>query len=160
MLDSIAKFISELTEETRHPGRFEDNDYRLSAAAMLIHAASIDGAITDVERDKLYALIKLRFKLDDQAAAELVHKATEAEQDAVDLYSFTSLLNRTMDQAGRLRLVEMMWEIVYADGRVSEFEDNLLWRAADLLHVSSQERIALRRRVARQGAKSGADESA
>ena len=42
----------------------------------------------------------------------------------------------------------MMWEIVYADGRVTEFEDNLIWRVADLLGVSSRERIALRQRVA------------
>ena len=75
-------------------------------------------------------------------------KATEAEQEAVDLYHFTSLLNRSLDEDGRRRVIEMMWEIVYADGRVSEFEDNLIWRAADLLGVSTRERIELRRRVA------------
>jgi len=48
----------------------------------------------------------------------------------------------------------MMWEIVFADGRVNEFEDNLMWRAADLLGVSSRDRIALRRRVAGEKAES------
>ena len=67
---------------------------------------------------------------------------------SVDLYHFTSLINRTLDEAGRLGIVEMMWEVVFADGRVNEFEDNLMWRAADLLGVSSRDRIALRRRVA------------
>ena len=47
-------------------------------------------------------------------------------------------------------MVEMMWEIAYADGRVGEFEDNLLWRAADLLGISAHDRIELRRRVASQ----------
>ena len=51
----------------------------------------------------------------------------------------------------------MMWEIVFADGRVSEFEDNLMWRAADLLGVSSRERIALRRRIA--GERADADDA-
>jgi uncharacterized tellurite resistance protein B-like protein len=160
MFDSIVEFISDLTKETKHPSRFEDNDYQLAATALLIHAASIDGGITAVERDKLHSLIKQRFRLDDDAAAELEGKAAEAEHDAIDLYSFTSLLNRTMDQAGRQRLVEMMWEIVYADGRVSEFEDNLLWRAADLLQVSSDERIALRRCVAAAAANAKSSESA
>ena len=53
-----------------------------------------------------------------------------------------------MDEAGRRRVVEMMWEIVYVDGRVTEFEENVLWRASDLLGVSSRDRIELRRRIA------------
>ena len=55
---------------------------------------------------------------------------------------------RSVDDAGRLRIVEMMWELVYADGQVSEFEDNVVWRAADLLAVSSRDRIDLKHRVA------------
>ena len=66
---------------------------------------------------------------------------------SVDLYHFTHLLNRALDEQGRARIIEMMWEIVYADGRRDELEDNLLWRAADLLGVSPRERIELRRRI-------------
>jgi uncharacterized tellurite resistance protein B-like protein len=73
------------------------------------------------------------------------------EQEAVDLYQFTARLNRTLDEKGRARVIEMMWQVVFADGTVSEFEDNLIWRAADLLHVPPRERIALRNRVANNG---------
>ena len=100
------------------------------------------------ERDKLHAVLKARFSLDDAATEELIDVGTLAENELVDLYHFTSLINRTLDEAGRLGIVEMMWEVVFADGRVNEFEDNLMWRAADLLGVSSRDRIALRRRVA------------
>jgi hypothetical protein len=55
-----------------------------------------------------------------------------------------------VDEGGRLRIVEMMWELVYADGQVNEFEDNVVWRAADLLGVSSRDRIDLKHRVAEQ----------
>ena len=55
---------------------------------------------------------------------------------------------RSVNEEGRLRIVEMMWELVYADGQVSEFEDNVVWRAADLLGVSSRDRIDLKHRVA------------
>jgi len=90
---------------------------------------------------------KQHFALDDQATDELIAKATEAEHESVDLYHFTRLLNRSLDEPGRARVIEMMWEIVFADGQRDELEDNLLWRAADLLGVSPRERIELRRRI-------------
>jgi uncharacterized tellurite resistance protein B-like protein len=160
MLDSLKNFISELTGGEKHPGRFEGNDYRLAAAALLIHASTIDGNMTGTEREKLHALVKSRFALDDAATEELIDVSTLAENEAVDLYRFTSLINRTLDEPGRLGIVEMMWEMIFVDGRVNEFEDNLMWRVADLLGVSSRDRIALRRRVAGETAESsGAQES-
>jgi uncharacterized tellurite resistance protein B-like protein len=130
------------------PSRYGERDYRLAAAALLVHTAAIDGSISDVERDKLHGVIKQRFQLDDRSTDELIAKATLADENAVDLYRFTSKLNRTLDAKARARMVEMMWQVVYADGVVTEFEDNLVWRAADLLSVSREERIALRNRVA------------
>ncbi|MEA2878027.1 MAG: hypothetical protein QOF14_3223 [Hyphomicrobiales bacterium] len=160
MLDSLKNFLSELTGGEKHPDRFEQNDYRLAAAALLIHASTIDGNMTGSEREKLHALLKSRFALDDAATEELIDVSTLAENEAVDLYRFTSLINRTLDEAGRLGIVEMMWEMIFADGRVNEFEDNLMWRVADLLGVSSRDRIALRRRVAGETAdSSGAQEN-
>jgi uncharacterized tellurite resistance protein B-like protein len=104
--------------------------------------------MSDIERNKLQGMLMLRFGLDETAAHDLLDAATEAEQQAVDLYHFTSLLNRTLDDAGRQQIIEMMWQIAHADGHVTEFEDNLIWRAADLLSVPAQARIELRRRVA------------
>jgi uncharacterized tellurite resistance protein B-like protein len=77
-----------------------------------------------------------------------------------DLYHFTSLLNRSLDEEGRRRMVEMMWQIVYVDGRVTEFEENVVWRAADLLGVSSRERIELRQRVAAEATAAGSSDPA
>lgn len=155
MLESLKNLISDLTGGNKHPARFEENDHRLAAAALMIHASAIDGTASAVERDRLRAVLKSRFTLDDDATDELIEAATRAEHEAVDLYHFTSLLNRTLDEDGRRGIVEMMWEIVFADGRVSEFEDNLMWRAADLLGVSSRDRIALRRRIASERADGG-----
>ena len=152
MFESFKKLFGELGDGGKHPSRFDDRDYRLAAAALLVHAAGIDGNISQVERDKVHAVIKQRFNLDDAAAEELVAEATEAEQEAIDLYKFTAQLNRSLDEAGRARIVEMMWQIVFVDGAVTEFEDNLIWRAADLLGISRDERIALRERVAGQQA--------
>jgi uncharacterized tellurite resistance protein B-like protein len=150
MFESFRKFLSDVSEGGKHPTHFEHNDYRLAAAALLVHTAAIDGNVSELERDKLHAVIKRQFGLDEATTDELVAEATEAEHDAIDLYHFTSLINRSLDEDGRRRVVEMMWEIIYADGHVTEFESNLIWRAADLLGISSRERIELGRRVAAQ----------
>lgn len=148
MFEAIKSFVAELADGDKTAGLFGDSDYRLAFAALLVHAASVDGEFCEIERGKLIALLKQRFDLDDALANELIEKATVADQKAVDLYHFTHLLNGTLDDEGRLRMIEMMWEIAYADGAVSAYEDNLIWRVADLLGVSSTERIALRQRVA------------
>jgi len=148
MFQAFKDFVSELTGGQKDPSRFQEGDYRLAAAALLVHVGMIDGGMSDAERAKLHTVIKRCFDLDDAAAEELIVQATAAEQEAIDLYRFTSVLNRSLDEDGRRRMVEMMWQVVYADRQVTEFEDNLIWRAADLLGVSSRERIALRERVA------------
>lgn len=159
MFEAVRKLIADLTEDGKHPSRFEEGDYRVAAAALLVHTATIDGNISQVEHDRLHAVIKQRFNLDDETTDELVAEATEAEQQAIDLYQFTARLNRSLDERGRARVVEMMWQIVFADGAATEFEDNLIWRAADLLHVSREERIALRERVSGVRSQESAQES-
>ena len=155
MFESFRNFVAEFVDGEKHPSQFADDDYRLAAVALLVHAAAIDGDMSLSERDKLHAVVKRRFSLDEASADELIDKATLAEHESVDLYHFTSLLNRVLDEEGRARVIEMMWEIVYADGRRDELEDNLLWRAADLLGVSQQERIELRQRIAKEAGEPG-----
>jgi len=149
MLESVRQFIADLTAASSHePHVFDDDDYRLAAAALLVHVISLDGKPTDAETRKLHLLLEQWFNLDAGSANQLIEAATRVEGEAVDLYHFTSRIMRAVDERGRARIVEMMWELVYADGRVSEFEESVVWRAADLLGVSSTERIALKHRVA------------
>jgi uncharacterized tellurite resistance protein B-like protein len=150
MLDSLKHFLAELAAGGKHPEHFLDDDYRLAAAALLIHVVTIDGDMSEAERRKLFAILQSSFGLGDAATAELIERAGAADREAVDLYHFTNLINRSLDEQGRRRMVEMMWQIVYVDGRVTEFEENVLWRASDLLGVSARERIELRHQVAAQ----------
>jgi uncharacterized tellurite resistance protein B-like protein len=150
MLQALRQLIAEVADGRAHPDRFADDDLRLAAVALLVHTASIDGAFHGRERERLHAIIKRQYELDDETADSLIAEAVEVERRSIDLYQFTSKLARTLDLKGRARLVEMMWEIVFADDTVTEFEDNLIWRAADLLGISREERIALRERVAGQ----------
>jgi uncharacterized tellurite resistance protein B-like protein len=148
MLDLLKSFLADVQDGAKAPHQFDENDYRLATAALLVHIMGVDGEASPAEQEKLRAVLQDRFSLDEAATAELVAAATEADRNAVDLYRFTSRLNRALDEDGRRRMVEMMWEIVYADGDRTEFEDNIVWRAADLLGISGRERIELRQRVA------------
>jgi uncharacterized tellurite resistance protein B-like protein len=149
MLDGLRQFIADIVSPTAHQDRaFDDTGYRLAATALLVHVISLDGEPSEIEKRKLHSLLETRFGLDPGTADQLFASAMLVEGEAVDLYHFTSVIMRSVDEAGRLRIVEMMWELVYADGDVTEFEDNVVWRAADLLGISSRDRIELKHRVA------------
>lgn len=147
MLRSIGDFISEITGGGRQPDSFEDTDFRLAAAALLVHVATTDNNFDEAERAKLRDVLAQRFEMGADEADRLIEAAVKADLEAVDLYQFTSILNRKFDDEGRRRVVEMMFEVAYADGQLSEFEDNIVWRAAELMHVPSRERVTIRRQV-------------
>jgi uncharacterized tellurite resistance protein B-like protein len=102
-------------------------------------------------------LVEERFNLSHAQARDLIAHATESEREAVDLYHFTSVLKRALDEEGRRQLVGMLWELAYADGDIDECEENVVWRVAELLGVSTRERVTLRQ-YARDEASSDATE--
>jgi len=158
MLDGLRQFIADIVSPSEDEERaFDDTGYRLAATALLVHVVSLDGEPTEVEKRKLHGLIESSFKLDSGTADRLIASAMKVEGDAVDLYHFTSVIMRSVNEEGRLRIIQMMWELVYADGQVSEFEDNVVWRAADLLGISSRDRIDLKHRAAERLAVAPAD---
>lgn len=148
MLEDIKRFFTDLLDGGKAQEHFGEDDYRVAVAALLVHVATLDGNLSDSERERLRAILQARFALDDDLTEELIAAAEAADREAVDFYHFTSLLMRALDESGRQRIVAMMWEMVLADGRVSEFEDNVLWRVADLLGISNRQRIELRRQIA------------
>jgi len=148
MLADLRHFFAELTGGTKPQQSFAENDYRRAAAALLVHVATLDGDLDEPKRCKLQAILGAQFALDPAATDALIAEAVADDRESVDFYHFTSLIMRTLDEAGRLRIVEMLWEMVFLDGKVSEFEANVMWRVADLLGVSARERITLRQRVA------------
>ena len=152
MLDGLRQFIADIVAPQAQDRAFGDSDYRLAATALLIHVISLDGEPSQAESRKLHSLIESHFGLDRGTADRLIASATQVEGEAVDLYHFTSVIMRSLDEDGRKRIVELMWELVYADGQVTEFEDNVVWRASDLLGVSQRDRVDLKHLVAERRA--------
>ena len=103
-----------------------------------MHVANVDGRIDQAERVKLRDVIERRFGLDAAATTLLIETAEKSDRESVDFFHFTNVLKRQLDDAGRHRIIEMMWGVVFADGGwgdVSEFEENVVWRIAELLGV-------------------------
>ncbi len=149
--------FKELADRLSGPGApalsLREEELRLASAALLVHASAIDGEVDPSERRKLKTLLQERFDLDGSAVRKLLDEAGAREVESVDLYRFTSVLCRELDQNGRKRVVEMMWEVVLADGVLHEFEANLVWRAAELLGVSTRDRVLLRKAVESRNAR-------
>jgi len=147
MIEALRDFIRQFgaQDEGRH---FSADDTRLALAALLVHSVAIDGIASEAERAKLRELLTRNFGLSGDDLDLLVADATAAESDAVDLYRFTSVLKRSASEDARIRIIENLWEMAFADGIPHEFEENLIWRVAELLGVSSRDRIAMRHLVA------------
>lgn len=125
----------------------------LAMAALLVRASIIDDDLNRAELDRIAAVLTERFQLSADAVSKLIAEAREAEAKAVDLYRFTRVITENLDQEGRKGLIEMLWEVVLADGKVDEYEENLIWRVAELVGVSTRDRVLLRKAVEeRQGA--------
>ena len=148
MFAALKNFIAEVSGTDQTARRFDEEDYRLAAVALLVHIANVDGNTDLAEQRRLKAIIGERFGLDAEATAELIATAEESDREAVDFYRFTSVLKRALDDDGRQKIVEMLWDIAYADGVADEFEENTIWRIAELLGVSTRDRVLLRQRVA------------
>jgi uncharacterized tellurite resistance protein B-like protein len=146
MLQSISDFISGISRGGDVKS-FSEDDYRLSAAALLVHVAASDDSFDEAERGVLLDALTQRFDVEPEEADALIDSAVAADRQAIDLYQFTSMINRALDDEGKKKLVEVLFLIGYADGKLSEFEDNIVWRASELLHVSSQDRTEIRRRI-------------
>ncbi len=150
MISALKRFLADFTGEAE-PKAIGADDARLAAAALLFHVTAIDGVVGDDERDRLRTILKERFGLGEDDLDDLLSAAETADKEAIDLYGFTSVLKQRYDLAERERIVGQMWDLVYADGKVHEFEDNLIWRAAELLGVSSEVRIRLKQAARSHG---------
>lgn len=151
MFGRLKEFLDEMTGAGPKQA-FAPDDYRVAAAALLVHMANADGHVAPEEQRRLRRIVTERFELDAAEARELLRRAEESEREAIDLYQFTSVLKRALDEPGRLAVVELLWDVAYADGKADELEENTVWRIAELLGVSSRDRMLLKRKAEKAGA--------
>lgn len=149
MFDRFLAFLKDIPG-TQNDSRRNDDDPQIAAAALMYHVMDSDGMRQDVEWERAKAILAKNYQLSGAELERLVKAGEKAENEAVDLYAFTSVLKRHLDQEARAAFIRMLWDVVYADGDLHELEDNTIWRVAELIGVDRQTRIAARQDAAKQ----------
>ena len=124
-----------------------EDEVQLAAVALLIEAALMDEQFEDGERAKIAELIKARFELDDGEAARLIDVAQDEVRGSNQLFRYTRVVNQRFDQEERIELMEMLWQVAYADGALHDYEANLMRRLAGLIHITDRDSGAARKRA-------------
>lgn len=146
MWEKISALLKPKIDEEKQ-GKETLEQLRLATAALLFRAGNIDGNISEIELIKLKKILKTHFDLNENELARLMDTAREDENTSVDLYGFTKVITEQLDQKGRISVVELIWEVVLADDVIDDFEANLVWRVAELIGVSTRDRVLLKRKV-------------
>src|SRR5689334_22014458 len=142
MLDRLLKILT-----APEPQPEEHDDLQVAVAVLLVEAARMDATFDQKERATIERLLTERFSLSVEATQRLIALAESKADRSNQLYPFTRLAVERMDDQQRVRLIEMLWEVAYADGVLDADEDALLRRVAGLIYVSDQDRGAARQRV-------------
>ena len=128
-------FGSLLPPATTAPPQAQEHVLQLATAVMLVEVMRADATFHAGEREAVLAALRDKFALAEDEAQRLTELATEAARTATDLFSFTQHIDTHFDMAQKLRMIEHMWLVAYADGVLTAHERHVLWRVADLLHV-------------------------
>jgi uncharacterized tellurite resistance protein B-like protein len=125
----------------------ESRAVQLATAALLVELLRMDGEIEPAERDAILRAVRSKFGLGAGEADQLLDLATQESRQATDYFQFTSLLNEHFDAAQKIKVIELMWRVAYADRELSAWEQHLVRKIAALLHVPDSEYIAAKLRA-------------
>ena len=123
------------------------DDLQIAVAVLLVEAARMDDKFDEYERGTIEQLLEQKFELTHDETQQLLAVAEETAERSLQLHPFTRLAVERMEPKRRIRLIEMLWEVAYADGKLDPEEDVLLRRVAGLIYVSDEDRITARQRV-------------
>tara|TARA_Y100000590_G_scaffold403093_1_gene489453 strand:+ start:1933 stop:2376 length:444 start_codon:yes stop_codon:yes gene_type:complete len=135
--------ILEKNEKLTEP----EKDKQLAISALLIEAAMMDGTMTDDEKTTILRLISENFSLNESESKSLFDNAQNMQEVSNQIIHFTRTIKEGYSEEERLKLVEMMWEVVLADGKETDFEKNLMRRIAGLLYIPDQKSGAARKKA-------------
>jgi uncharacterized tellurite resistance protein B-like protein len=147
MIDSIRAWISGSRTDGDGENGGPRDQLQIALTALLIEAAYSDDHFDLAEREIIVRLLERRFNLTAPEARSLLASGEAAASEAAELFHFTRIINERLSPGERVELVEMLWEVAYADGALDEYEDSLLRRVGGLIYVPDRERGMARQRV-------------
>lgn len=120
---------------------------QLAAAALMVEAARLDDDFDAAERARIETLLQKQFSLKPAEASELLSAGEKASSDSVEWQGFTRAIKDGFEPEERVALIEMLWEVAYADGELHDYEASLIRRITGLLYVSDRDSGEARKRV-------------
>ena len=137
----IKRFINQVVEAISAPPAESDGGTREAAirsatAVLMLDVARADHVFEESEFERVLGLVEKHFGIPPEDAAELVNAADSKAEELVSLHEFTQLLHNNLDEGEKARIVGLLWQVAYADGRLDKYEDALVRKISDLLHVS------------------------
>jgi|TARA_Y100000310_G_scaffold329824_1_gene400364 uncharacterized tellurite resistance protein B-like protein len=145
VIGAIGDFFRDRLQARKDSDGTEDA-LRLAAAALLYEAAMSDYDLDDEERATIQELVREQFDLSEGDAGALATLAQDRVREATGLHGFTSLINQHWSEKDRLNLVEQMWRVVYADGRLDDHELHLMRKIQRLLHIPQKDFVSAKLR--------------
>jgi uncharacterized tellurite resistance protein B-like protein len=147
MLKSIKQFFEDHIGQIEEQS--EDSEHRLqvATAALLIEIARADFHVEDQELEQIAAALQAKFALSTQDVAELMELATEEAKQAISYYEFTSLINKQFSFEQKVKVIELMWQVAYADDHLQKYEEAMIRKISDLLYVPHSDFIATKHKV-------------
>lgn len=125
----------------------DEHALQLATAALLFEMTRADFSVDTQERAAVEAALKHCFSLTPEETGRLVALAEQEAQDSVSLHQFTGLINRHFSQPDKIRVIEMLWEVAYADGHLDRYEEALVRKIAELIYVPHRDFIQAKHRV-------------
>jgi uncharacterized tellurite resistance protein B-like protein len=135
------------TDESRQSGH---DPLRLATAAVLLDIAYADGTFTPAEDGNMVEYLRRAFALDDSAAQELIEAAAQIRSHTIDYFAITNYIRKQTALAERIDIVKTMWRMVYSDGRLTDYENYLVRKLADLLGLEHKVMIEAKVAVLRE----------
>ena len=132
MLESLIKIFNKNNTEDSNS---QTNELNL-LCGLMVEAANSDGKIDREELDKISKVLTEIFKEDANEVNQILSKEIKEKDEPKSLYFYTSKINKTFSSEKKLLLIETLWEIILADGKVHDFESNLIRRLAGLIYIS------------------------
>ncbi len=127
--------------------RHSHEEFQIAAAALMVEAAGLDDEFDESERAKIRELVVERFELTSEEGENLIEAAEERVAESIQIHGFIRVVKTAFTPEERVQLMEMLWEVVYADGKLHHYEANLMRRLAGMLQVSDREAGAARKRA-------------
>jgi len=119
----------------------ETHTWALAAAALMIEVATADQDFDNTELDALLSILSGEFNLTPEQLNTLVTNAKKQSSDATSLFQFTRQVNDSCTHEEKFRLVKGMWQVAYADGAVDKYEEHIIRRISDLMHLPHSQYI-------------------